>query len=191
MSALAAMFAPPRVRHTPTRLVVAGREVKGCADIPPLPDAESRKALKAKIKSLQKRQWDERNPEKVKATYERWIEANREKHNATSYKYYLSVRDTPEYKAASRERMARWREENRERALEATRKWKAENKEHVAAYRKAYKERKRNELRTSEKHIEAGATKSKRERIGADSASANFWRMATANPDSGAASPNV
>ena len=125
MSALAAMFAPPRVRHTPNRVIVSGREIKGCGDLPPLPDAESRRALKAKIKNIQKRQWDARNPEKVKATYERWIAQNRERHNATSYQYYLSVRDTPEYKAAASERMRRWREENREQANEATKRWKA------------------------------------------------------------------
>lgn len=157
MSALAAMFAPPRVRHTPNRVIVSGREIKGCGDLPPLPDAESRRALKAKIKNIQKRQWDARNPEKVKATYERWIAQNRERHNATSYQYYLSVRDTPEYKAAASERMRRWREENREQANEATKRWKAANKEHLKAYRKAYKERKRNEREQEKREHEQRA----------------------------------
>ena len=50
MSAIAALLSPVSVTHTPSRLVICGRNVGGVEDIPPLPDCYDRWMVKKKLK---------------------------------------------------------------------------------------------------------------------------------------------
>lgn len=113
MSALAAMFAPPRVRHTPTRLIIAGREVKSRHDLPPMPDAAARQEAtqlikrakerqrdekRAEIRRAQKKAWREANKEKMRAYVEKWNKENPERKAELQKASYMRLRLRPGYK---------------------------------------------------------------------------------------------
>ena len=142
MSAIASMFNQPKVKHTPSRLVFSGKTVTGKKDLPPLPDASAREAVKEEISRLaykrkleanRKYAWRKKNEEpwECRKRFEEWKKENPEK-----------------YKQAQKD----YREKNRDAVNEYKRKWRAKNKEHIAKYNREYQERKQNakKIRQSE-----------------------------------------
>ncbi len=95
MSALAQLFNPPKVRHAPSRIVIAGVTVTSASKLPQLESAEARQQAKRaywlarqklkheenREKRLQKmREWRKANPEKNKEIIAKWRRENREKY---------------------------------------------------------------------------------------------------------------
>lgn len=201
MSALAAMFAPPRIRHGHTRLIIAGREVKSRHDLPPMPDAAARQEATQLIKRAKERQRDEKRAEIRRAQKKAWREANKEKMRAYVEKW---KQENPERKAelqkASYMRL-RLRPGYKEKANAASLEFyyrKKSDPEYMANRRevdKLGKQRRRNENRaastneTSNGHTAAAQGE---KRNGANRATAHAKRVqTTSNLQSRMAAPHV
>lgn len=157
MSALAAMFAPPRVRHTPTRVFVSGKEVRTKADIPPLPDAQDREKVVELIQKIHKRGRNIRYRERQKLKQESWTPEQKVAHQEKLKLKYMMRRLTPEAVERHRKNNRESRSRNLQREKARFAKWYQENKETVRQKQREYRERKRNEREQEKREHEQRA----------------------------------
>jgi len=118
VSALAAMFHPPRVVHVPSRLVVSGQDVRFKRDIPPMPDADDRDAVKRKMNSLKHKRWYAKNKEYVAQKGREWNAANPEKRKQISKNWEINNPEKTKEKNRKAQAALRERKRNAKRNQE-------------------------------------------------------------------------
>jgi hypothetical protein len=144
VSALAAMFNPPTVRHVPSRLVISGRDVRNAKDLPPLPDALSRQEAKKLVMVMRERkykqEWDSLNAERIKE-YQK--------------KKYQADRKDPKKVEETRKRCREYAQKNKEKLSMYSKKWYQSNRERVLAKEAEYR-KKKNDSNTKQPEHQQG-----------------------------------